>query len=138
MKSGNKFKIRSKLKGNEAALKQKLVTRPLMHILKVNTLHVYNAFHNKINNHHIYFSSMAWHPSKAELSVMDMTGHWGVITKLDNETVQSSKSSSANVIEKTGKVDKIKKKEDDLDDLGDDDEMLNDEEVVFYFFRVTK
>ncbi len=81
---------------------------------------------------------MAWHPSKAELSVMDMTGHWGVITKLDNETVQSSKSSSANVIEKTGKVDKIKKKEDDLDDLGDDDEMLNDEEVVFYFFRVTK
>ncbi len=78
---------------------------------------------------------MAWHPSKAELSVMDMTGHWGVITKLDNETVQSSKSSSANVIEKTGKVDKIKSvmktsmKEDDLDDLGDDDEMLNDEEV---------
>ena len=76
---------------------------------------------------------MAWHPTKAELSVMDMTGHWGVITNLDKDSVMSSKSSSAtasvNVIEKNGKVDKSSKNNDARNDFGDDDDMLNDEEV---------
>ena len=79
-------------------------------------------------------SAMAWHPKKAELAIIDNTGHWGVVSDLvdakmsekNNVTTKVAtsnnvtKSSTSNVVPKPTKT----------NDADDDDEMLDDEEVM--------
>ena len=71
---------------------------------------------------------MAWHPKKAELAIIDNTGHWGVVSDLGGvkttdvaAKTSAPKSSTSNNVAKPTKT---------IEEADEDDEMLNDEEVT--------
>ena len=70
---------------------------------------------------------MCWHPKKAELLIMDTTGHWGVVTDLAPSTSnETSKTTSSGNVAKSATSGNVAKK----NDMRDDDEMLDDDEVT--------
>ena len=70
---------------------------------------------------------MCWHPKKAELLIMDTTGHWGVATDLAPSTSnETSKTTSSGNVAKSATSGNVAKK----NEMRDDDEMLDDDEVT--------